>query len=261
MPEPVLIIRFDEPGVLTLTLNRPEARNALNEPLIEALYRAVSEAGERRDVRLVVLAATGSAFCAGADIGWMERAAAMTPEENTADAARFAILLEALDQLPQPLVGVARGIAVGGGVGLLAACDIVIASANAGFQFRETRLGLAPATIAPLVIRRIGPARAVALFLSGRRLDAEGAREAGLAYHIVPDGDNLEAAVSSLIRDLLAGGPESHRAIKALVRSTRPGTRPSEFAALLARLRSSDEAREGFRAFRERRRPSWDPGD
>lgn len=259
MSEPTILTQFDPRGVLTITLNRPAARNALDEAAIAALTAICEGTAGRTDVRAVVLRGAGPAFCAGADIGWMERLAASDDAANRADARALARMLRALDGLPQPLIGCVHGPAIGGGVGLVAACDAVLASADAFFQFSEARIGLAPATIAPIVARRIGTSQAAYLFLTARRFGALRAETLGLVHEIVPTPADLDAALERLILDVLAGGPSALATIKRMVRGLAPAASPDDMADLLATTRASDEAREGFAAFREKRPPSWRP--
>ena len=257
MREPRILTNHDARGVLTIALNRPEARNALDEATITALLTICEETARRDDVRAIVLRGNGPVFCAGADINWMERLSVADEAANRADAHRFARMLSALDSLPQPLISCVHGAAIGGAVGLVAACDAVIASAEAFFQFSEARIGLAPATIAPLVARKIGAAQARYLFLSARRFDARRAETLGLVHEIVSAPDDLDSATGRLLDDILAGGPSALATIKAMLRGVTAHATPDSMADLLADVRVSDEAREGFQAFREKRSPKW----
>ncbi len=251
--------RTDEGPVATVALARPEAHNAINAALIEELTRCFEElAGEER-VRVVVLTGEGPSFCAGADIRYMRDTANLSYEENVEDARRLADMFRAVNELPKPVVAKVRGTAIGGGVGLVAAADIAVAEEGTRFAFSEVRLGIAPATIAPFVVRKIGYSRARALFLTGERFDAERAREIGLVHESVPEGD-LDAAVEGVVSRLLRGGPAAQAAIKELLRQVE-ATEPMEalglMTQLIAELRMGEEGQEGLGAFLEKREPFW----
>ena len=251
--------RTDEGSVATVTLARPDARNALNAALIAEITRCFEELAEDDRVRSVVLTGEGSVFCAGADIGYMRDTARFSYEENIEDARRLATMFRAVDELPKPVVAKVRGVAIGGGAGLVAAADVAVAEEGTRFAFSEVRLGIAPATIAPFVVRKIGFSRARLLFLTGERFEAERAREIGLAHEVVPEGD-LDAAVENVVSRLLQGGPEAQAAIKALLRQVE-ATEPMEalglMTGLIAELRTGEEGQEGLGAFLEKREPRW----
>ena len=251
--------RIDEGPVATIALARPEARNALNAALVQELTRCFEELAEEERVRIVVLTGEGPTFCAGADIGYMRDTAGFSYEENLADARRLAEMFQAVDDLPKPVVAKVRGAAIGGGVGLVAVTDVAVAEEGTRFAFSEVRLGIAPATIAPFVVRRIGHSRARALFLTGERFDADRAREIGLAHGVVPEGE-LDAAVQEMVAQLLQGGPAAQAAIKELLRQIE-ATEPMEalgiMTQLIAELRVGEEGQEGLGAFLEKREPYW----
>ena len=255
---PSVLIEHDGP-VLRLTLNRPEVRNAFDEEMIQSLSAAVLHAGEDRLVRVIVLAGTGKAFCAGADIGWMAKAIAYSRQENLSDAEDLARLLERLDTLPVPVIGRIQGSALGGGVGLAAICDIAIAAHDAVFALSEVKLGILPAVVAPYVLRKIGISAARELFLTGARFDAARAREIGLVHEVVPASD-LDAAVRRRIDEVLTAGPQGIAAAKALIREIA-GLHPEDVIGIttnaIASQRVSEEGQEGLRAFLEKRKPSW----
>jgi methylglutaconyl-CoA hydratase len=244
--------------VARLILNRPERHNAFDEALIEELTQAIDEAENDPSVRVLVLAANGKSFSAGADLDWMRRMAAYSEEENLADANRLALLLQRLNFIPKPTVAAVQGAALGGGVGLVAACDIAIGAAQAVFGLTEVRIGLIPATIGPYVVQAIGERAARRYFLTGERFDAATARELGLLHEVAED---LEAAVARHVEALLLGGPEALAATKKLIR--RVGRGPinaamiEDTAARIARARAGGEAREGIAAFFEKRKPGW----
>lgn len=254
---PVLIER-DGP-ILRLTLNRPEVRNAFDEDVIRALASAATAAADDREVRVVVLAGKGKTFCAGADIGWMAKAIAYSRQENLSDAEDMARVMERLDTLPVPVIGRIQGSALGGGVGLAAICDIVVAADDAVFGLTEVKLGILPAVVAPYVLRKIGISAGRELFLTGARFDAERARQLGLVHEVVP-ADALDAAVAKRVADVLAASPTGIARAKALIREIA-GIHPEDVIGVttnaIASQRVSDEGQEGLRAFLEKRKPSW----
>src|SRR5215218_8418956 len=189
-----LLTRTDEDQVATVVLSRPDSHNALNVALIEELTRCFEEISEDDGVRVVVLAGEGRSFCAGADVGYMRETASFSYEENLEDARRLAMMYWTIDECPRPMVAKVQGAAMGGGAGLVAVADVAVVDAEARFAFSEVRLGIAPATIAPLVVRKIGASHARSLFLTGERFAAERAREIGLAHDVV-SRDDLDAAV------------------------------------------------------------------
>jgi methylglutaconyl-CoA hydratase len=261
----VLLERSGPGGVIArVTLNRPDVHNAFNASLIAALRSTF--AGLAREepaaLRAVVLAGAGPTFCAGADIAWMQAAMQLDVEGNEADAMAMADLLEAIDTCPAPIIARVQGGALGGGAGLCAVADLVIAEAGARFGFTETRLGILPAVISPFVIAKIGESNARALFPGGRRFDAVRAQRIGLVHELVEGEEALDRAVDAALADLLAAGPTAARAAKAIVREVRGlghGSSKWHTARVIARQRVSAEAQEGFRAFNEKRAPAWQP--
>lgn len=248
------------PGrVTTVTLNRPEVRNALNDELIAELSDWARDVAADRAVRVVVLQGAGPVFCAGADLAWMARMAQYTHEENLEDARRAARLFHLLDTLPVPLVGRVHGAALGGGAGLAAVCDVVVAAKDAVFGFTETTLGIVPAMISPYVVRRIGLAAARAVCLSGTRFTAAHALAIGLVNEVVP-ASKLDAAVERQVGLFDRAAPSAVAATKRLL-SEVAGRRPADVLALtaetIAAQRVSPEGQEGLRAFLEKRAPSW----
>lgn len=247
-------------GVARVTLNRPELRNAFDDALIGKLSQAFAELAVDRSVRVIVLAGNGPAFCAGADLNWMKRMAGYSYEENLADAEGLADMLAALDRLPKPTIARVHGPVFAGGTGLVAACDIAVGTPEAKFCLSEAKLGLSPATISPYVIRAMGERLARRYFLTAEVFDAQEAYRIGMLSLLVPAGE-LDAAVAELVKHLLAGGPESHAKIKALIRDVA-GRRPddavaAETAKRIAEIRGSAEGREGIAAFLEKRKASW----
>jgi len=252
-------VRFDTTPthVARLTLARPERKNAFDGALVAELTAFVEKIDPA--TRAVVLASEGDAFCAGADIGWLRGVADFTLAENIADSRALGAMYRAFYELDMPLVARVQGAAIGGGAGLVAVADIAVASTDASFAFTETRLGIVPAVVSPYVVRRIGVARATALFVTGSRIDAKRAHEIGLVERLVEPAD-LDAAVERVVAAILEGGPEAVRSAKRLAREVA-GRPPDEVAEGLveriARARVSDEGQEGMRAFLERRKPSW----
>jgi methylglutaconyl-CoA hydratase len=254
--------RTDEGPVATVALRRPEAHNALNAALIVEVARCFEELAEDEGVRVVVLTGEGSTFCAGADVGYMRETAGLSYEENLQESRRLADMFLAVDVLPKPVVARVRGVAIGGGVGLVAAADVAVVEEGARFAFSEVRLGIAPATIAPFVVRKIGYSHARALFLTGERFDAERAREVGLVHEVVPEAE-LEAAVEGTVARLLQGAPAAQAATKDALRQVE-ATEPMEalgiMTQLIAELRVGEEGQEGLGAFLEKREPFWRAG-
>lgn len=251
--------RTDEASVATVALARPESRNALNAALIAEITRCFDELAEDDGVRVVVLTGEGSSFCAGADIGYMRDTARFSYEENLEDARRLAGMYRAIDELPKPVVAKVRGAAIGGGAGLVAAADVAVAEDGTRFAFSEVRLGIAPATIAPFVVRKIGLSHARASFLTGERFGAEEAKQFGLVHDVAPEGD-LDARTEEVVTRLFRGGPAAQAAIKALLRQVE-ATEPMEalglMTGLIADLRTGEEGQEGLGAFLQKREPRW----
>ena len=252
-----------EDAVAAVALARPDARNALNAELIGELARCMEELAEDGSVRVVVLTGEGDFFCAGADIGYMRDTAEFSYEENLEDARKLAAVFRAVDECPKPVLARVRGAAIGGGVGLVAAADVVAAEEGAVFAFSEVRLGISPATIAPFVLRKIGTSQTRALFQTGERFDAARAQEIGLVHEVAAEG-NLDAAVGEKVAALLAGGPEALAATKALLRELREaasGETTEIMARRIAELRTGEEGQEGLGAFLEKRKPGWRNGE
>ena len=256
----ILESSIDDRGVATLTLNRPAVHNAFNAELVNALYEAFEQVA-RQEVRVLVLTGSGHSFSAGADLNWMRDMAQASESENRDDARRLAAMLRRLDQLPCPTIARVNGHAFGGGVGLIACCDLSVALEHARFGLTEVRLGLVPATIAPFVLPRVGINHARRYMLTGERMDAPTAQKIGLITDIVPPGQ-LDGHVNDLIELLLAGGPTAQDRVKSLIRlvstsQADPQTLDSRTSEIIAALRVSPEGQEGLSAFLEKRQPSW----
>lgn len=248
----------DSRGVTTLALDRPARRNALDADVIAELHAALDACVG--GTRALVLAGTGRSFCAGADLAWMRASADLPPAENLREAQALSDMLHALDTLPCPTIARVHGAAIGGGAGLVACCDIAVASDSARFGFSEVRLGLIPATISPFVVAAIGGRRARRWFQSGERFDAPEALRMGLVHDVCPD-DELDVRVEAHVAALLAGGPEAQAASKRLIADIagRPidAALRADTVRRLADVRAGDEAREGLSAFLDKREPSW----
>lgn len=246
--------------VVHVTLNRPELRNAFDAATIAELTHAFATIAGQPHVRAVVLGAAGTAFCAGADLNWMREMAGYTWAENHADATRLADMLWAIASCPVPVVARVQGDCYGGGVGLVACCDVAVAVRQAGFCLSEARLGLIPATIGPYLIGAMGARAARRYFITAERFDAGQAQALGLV-HEVCDAEALERVTDGLVQAIVQNGPMAVRAAKQLVQeiSTRPidnATRDLT-ARRIADIRASDEGREGLRAFLDKRAPAW----
>ena len=255
-----LLLTHDRRGVGRITLNRPEVHNAFNEDLINALDEAIDSLACNAAVRVVVMAGNGKSFSAGADLNWMKRTADYDFAENSIDALRFGEMLGRFASMPKPVVGAIQGPAYGGGVGLVAACVIVIASEAAAFMLSEVKLGLIPAVISPYVVRAIGARQARRYFLSAERIDPATARVLGLVHEVVADGE-LEATADAMITRLLKNSPAAMAASKDLIDavSDRPTDRAviKDTAQRIAEARASADGREGIAAFLEKRKPVW----
>jgi len=246
-------------GIGWITLDRPEVRNALSGELMQAVEDAIVAFESDPAVRALLIAGSGPAFCAGADLRSMRQARDASSDENRSDARRMGALFHRIAACRKPVLARVHGPAIGGGVGLMAACDIVLAASNTRFQFSEVRLGIVPAVISPFCIRRLGPTVARRLFLTGEPIDAKQALGWGLV-DIVADPEDLDAAVAKVCDDLGKAGPQALIAAKELVEAVRglDGEAALEYTAeLIARLRVSDEAAEGMTAFLEKRAPAW----
>jgi methylglutaconyl-CoA hydratase len=243
----------------TVTMNRPDSHNALNADLIGELTRCFEEISDDERVRVIVLAGEGRSFCAGADVAYMRETTTFSYEENLEDARRMAMMFWTMDECPKPVVAKVQGAAMGGGGGLLAVADVVVADSEARFAFSEVRLGIAPATISPFVVRKIGVSHARSLFLTGERFGAERAREIGLVNRVV-SRDGLDEAVEEKVGELLLGGRVAQATMKGLLRrleTTEPMEAPGLTARVISELRTGEEGQEGLAAFIEKREPRW----
>ncbi|MCA3435836.1 MAG: crotonase/enoyl-CoA hydratase family protein [Rhodobacter sp.] len=258
MPE-TITLTTDARGVARLTLNRPDKHNALNALMIGELTRAAAELAADPAVRVVVLTGAGASFCAGGDLGWMRGQMAADDATRAVGARALAQMLRALNELPQPLIGRVQGQAFGGGVGMMAVCDLCIGVDSALFGLTETRLGLIPATIGPYVVARIGESAARRVFMNGRRFDAGLARDIGLLARVVPAAA-LETETEEEVAPYLACAPRAVARAKALVRALGPRIDDATVAMTVSALVETwqdPEATEGITAFLDRRKPGW----
>jgi methylglutaconyl-CoA hydratase len=248
-----------EGGVARVELHRPEVRNAFNAQMIGELTLAFDTLRERDDVRLVILAGSGSTFCAGADVNWMRAGLESSRAENLADASRMSAMFASIESLPQPVIARVHGACVGGGMGLIAVCDCVVAADDVVFGFTETKLGIIPAVISAFVLPKIGESWARALFPTGERFDADLAHRIGLVHWVVPPGE-LDSMVDAKLRELTDAGPTAVREAKRLVFDSRELSyeeRRELTVQRIAAIRAAPEGQEGLRAFLEKRPPSW----
>ncbi len=254
-----LLITTDGP-VATVTLNRPDVRNAFDDALIASLTAAFAELGNDGDIRAIVLAASGKAFCAGADLAWMRRMADYTHDENLADATALAVMLRTIHETPKPVIARVQGDVFAGGMGLVAACDIAVAVDTARFCLSEVKLGLIPATIAPYVIAALGARAAQRFFLTAEVFSAATAAETGFVHEVV-DAEGLDAAVARYVQAFLGASPAALAQAKHLLREV--GGRAiddalvSDTARRIADIRASAQGREGVQSFLNKTTPSW----
>jgi methylglutaconyl-CoA hydratase len=253
-----LLTRRDGP-IEHLTLNRPDVRNAFNAEMIAELAAWATGVPRSSDVRAVVIGGAGKVFCAGADAAWLAKSAAHSEDENLRDAMATSQMFRAIDELPVPVIGRVHGAAIGGGAGLTAVCDVVVAADDAVFGFTEVKLGIIPAVISPFVLNKIGPSAARELFVTGARFPAARAYKIDLVHAVVPAPD-LDTTIERYLAEILASGPEAIAAAKKLVRDVW-ANRSDEISTLtaqaLASRRASAEGQEGLRAFLEKRKPRW----
>jgi methylglutaconyl-CoA hydratase len=246
-------------AVMTVALNRPLSHNAMTPEMILGLTAVFQDINERDDIRVVLLTGNGRSFCAGADLGFMRAAADYSFDENVADGEAIFDLMTAVDSCRKPVVGRVNGAAIGGGVGLVACCDIVVAVERAKFAFSEARLGILPAVISPFVLAKIGVGHARELFLTGERFSAEHAQRIGLVQHVVAE-EQLDEKVAERVDALLQAAPGAQAEGKVLVRTVahERKTAVRQYTAnLIAQRRASEEGKEGMSSFLEKRKPRW----
>jgi len=254
-------LRLEKKGtVATLTLDRPDVKNALDEAMIAEITVALADVAKDDGTRVLIFTGAGDVFSAGADLNWMKKVGGYSFDENVKDAMVFARMMEALYRLPKPTIARVNGACMGGGVGMISACDVVVSTSDAKFGLREILLGIAPAAISPYVLRKIGETHAHDLFLTGRTFDAAHAQRVGLVNDTVPAAD-LDAATQVWVKRFLKAGPKAIAATKLLMNKVSWSALEDvqEYTArTIAGLRGSPEAKEGFAAFFEKRKPNWD---
>lgn len=257
-----LLCKTDKRGVTRLTLNRPDIHNAFDDALISEMTQTLTDLAASNQTRVLVLQSNGKNFSAGADLNWMKRTSTYTLDENKRDAVALATMMNTLDKFPAPTIAVVQGAAMGGGVGLTSCCDIAIAADRAFFALSEVKLGLIPAAISPFVINAIGQRASRRYFLTAERFDATTALELGLV-HEVRGSDALSGRVDELIDTLLESGPAAQREAKKLLHQVagKPYSDKllDQTASHIAKVRASNEGREGVTAFLEKRKPDWNP--
>ncbi|GAB2730129.1 enoyl-CoA hydratase/isomerase family protein [Melaminivora jejuensis] len=247
-------------AVARITLTQPEVRNAFSDEVIAEITAAFADVGARADVRAIVLAAEGPAFCAGANLNWMRRMADYTRAENLQDAAKLAEMLRVIYECEKPTIARVQGDVYAGGMGLVAACDMAVSVDTAGYCLSEVKLGLIPATISPYVIRAMGARAAHRYFLTAERFDAAEALRIGFVHQVVV-ADQLDAAVDALAKALASASPNAVRACKRLVQDVAERAIDAQLIAAtvagIADIRASDEGREGVQSFLQKRKPGW----
>ena len=249
-----------EGKIATVTLNRPDVRNAFNETTIAEITQAFRDLGADADLRAIVLAANGPAFCAGADLNWMKKMAGYTHAENLADALQLAEMLRTIYLCPKPVVAKVQGDCYAGGMGLVSACDIIVAADEANFCLSEVKLGLIPATISPYVIKAMGENASRRYFLTAERFSAQEALRIGFAHEVVAAG-TLDAKVAEIVKALVNNSPNAVQQAKVLVREvvgqTVNDALLADTAERIAHIRASEQGREGVASFLEKRKPNW----
>ncbi|MFN8371074.1 MAG: enoyl-CoA hydratase-related protein [Bacteriovoracaceae bacterium] len=258
----MLDVNKNENGIVTITLNRPDLHNAFNEEMILGLISEFEKVSFDSTARVVVLKGNGPSFCAGADLNWMKKTKSFTEEENLADSLKLAKLFQVINDCELAVVAVVHGAALGGGVGLVAACDHVIALDSVKFGLTEVRLGLVPAVISPYVIRKIGESNARSLFLSGRRFSAEEALKFNLIHEVCASAEDLNARAQESITDFLSAAPQAQKQAKKLIRIVTNTKHAREeinvkVCEIIAKVRTSSEGQEGMEALLNKRTPKW----
>lgn len=260
MTDSAVVLSTDDRGVATLTINRPEIHNAFDDQLIEELITTLRQVEADDSIRILILASEGKSFSAGADLRWMRRMADYTPAENKADAMQLAELMKTLNFLSKPTIARVQGAAFGGGVGLVACCDIAIASSKTLFCLSEVRLGLIPAVISPYVVAAMGERASRRYFTTAERFGADEALRTELVHEVV-ESEGLDAAIDAVIDQLLKGSPAAQAAAKSLIfavaRQPTTDTVIEDTADRITAARASDEGKEGLSAFLEKRSPEW----
>jgi methylglutaconyl-CoA hydratase len=259
-----LKIQLDARGVLFVSLNRPEVRNAFNEDVIVEFTQVFTEEVQKKEVKIIVLKGEGPVFCAGGDLNWMKNSVNFSYEENLSDTQALSSMFALMNECPKPLIGLIHGAAIGGGVGLVSVCDVVIATAQTQFSLSEVRLGIVPACIGPFVIAKIGHSHARRFFMSAERFLGSTAKSVGLVHEVVTHDAELNPALEGFLSQMLECSPQALAAAKRLILELSWPERRAQLAdyldyisRTLADLRVSPEGQEGLRAFLEKRKPNW----
>lgn len=264
MTDSAIQYEVSERGVASLCINRPDKHNAFDDVLIASLIEQLKVAREDSNVRVLVLKSSGKSFSAGADLNWMRRMSDYSYQQNRDDSLQLAALMSDLNHFPKPTIAAVQGAAFGGGVGLVACCDIAIAMRTALFSLSEVRLGLIPAVISPYVVSAIGARASRRYFLTAESFNAEQAHTLGLVHELVEDEESLKTAITDMVGQLLAGGPAAQTEAKKLVAAVDNKQCDKALedwtAAQIAQVRSGDEAKEGLNAFLNKRKPGWTEG-
>lgn len=260
MKESVIVMFSPSPGIMTITLNRPEKSNAMNGEVMHKFIHALKEIAADREIRVVILTGNGTHFCAGADINWMQQIAQGKPEINFADAKELALLLQMLYTFPKPTIALTQGMILGGGMGLTACCDIVIAAENANFGFSEAKIGLTPSVISPYIISAIGARASRYYFLTADKFNAQEAQRIGLVHQIVAEDKLVETGIH-IAKKLLKNSPHALTEVKTLISRVANEKITQELvhytAEHLAGMRATEDAQEGLKAFLEKREAQW----
>lgn len=246
-------------GIVRIILNRPEIHNAFNDEMIEGLINCFADIEKDNTLRLVTITGEGKSFCAGADLNWMKKMVSYSDEENYQDSVKLAELFQAINNCSLPVLAKVNGAALGGGTGVIAACDFVISAKSAKFGFTEARLGLVPAVISPFVMAKIGESQARAWFLSGERFSADKAQDMGLVHEVAPL-DSLDLEFEKWVEKFLKAGPKAAREAKNLIKNvlTLDSSKVTEFTCrTISRIRTGEEGQEGMKALLEKRPASW----
>lgn len=257
------VLQRIESGVATLTLNRPELHNAFNEQVIAEIHAAFDAVGGRDDVRAIVLAGDGKSFCAGADVNWMGRMVGFSFDENLADALTLANMLRAIHDCPKPVIARVHGAALGGGTGVVAACDMAVALETAIFGFTEARLGIIPAVISPYALHKIGGAHARRYFLTAERFGAADAMRIGLVSQVVSTVADMDAWIATIVKEIQSNGAQAVTAAKGLIDDVLACSWDAVAdltGRRIAERRVSAEGQEGLKSFLEKRKPAWQTG-
>lgn len=260
MSTPSVLTEIGANGIATITFNRPDLHNAIDESVIAQFNEGLRRVAADPAARVVVIAGNGKSFCAGADLNWMKRTAAYSEEQNYRDALEFTEILSLLDTMPKPTIARVHGPAYGGGVGIVSCCDIAVGTPEAAFSFSEVRLGLIPAMISPYVVAVIGERYARRYMLTAERIEAAEALKIGLLHEVV-DAGQLDAKIGAIVEQCLRGGPASIARSKELIAAVAHGAidqaKRDYTARMIAATRASAEGKEGIGAFLEKRRPAW----